>query len=36
MALLLFTPRTTIDANLFQHRLDNSCYHAEWSIGIEF
>ena len=32
MALLLFTPRTTIDANLFQFRLDNSCYHAEWNI----
>lgn len=32
MAILLFTPRTTIDANLFQFRLDNSCYHAEWNV----
>jgi hypothetical protein len=32
MALLLFTPRTTIDANLFQFRLDNSSYHAEWNM----
>jgi hypothetical protein len=29
MATLLFTPQTTIDANLFQFRLDNS--HAEWN-----
>ncbi len=32
MAILLFTPRTTIDANIFQYRLDNSCYHAEWNM----
>lgn len=32
MATLLFTPRTTIDANIFQYRLDNSCYHAEWNM----
>lgn len=32
MATLLFTPRTTIDANLFQFRLDNSFYHAEWNM----
>lgn len=32
MATLLFTPRTTIDANVFQFRLDNSCYHAQWNI----
>jgi hypothetical protein len=32
MAILLFTPRTTIDANVFQFRLDNSCYHAKWNI----
>ncbi|HEX8575772.1 MAG TPA: hypothetical protein VF677_05720 [Flavobacterium sp.] len=32
MATLLFTPRTTIDANLFQYRLDNSCYNAEWNM----
>lgn len=31
MAQLLFTPRTTIEASLFQFRLDNSCYHAEWN-----
>ena len=31
MALLLFTPRTTIDANIFQFRLDNSPFHAEWN-----
>lgn len=31
MALLLFTPRTTIDANLFQFRLDNSPFHGEWN-----
>ncbi len=31
MATLLFTPRTTMDANLLQHRLDNSIYHAEWN-----
>lgn len=32
MALLLFTPRTTIDANLFQYRLDHSPFYAEWNI----
>lgn len=32
MATLLFTPRTTIDANVFQFRLDNSIFHAEWNI----
>lgn len=32
MATLLFTPRTTIDANIFQFRLDNSPFHAEWNI----
>ncbi|OCB77978.1 hypothetical protein [Flavobacterium crassostreae] len=32
MATLLFTPRTTIDANIFQYRLDNSPFHAEWNI----
>ena len=32
MATLLFTPSTTIDANIFQFRLDNSCYHAEWNV----
>lgn len=31
MATLLFTPRTTIDANIFQFRLDNSPFHAEWN-----
>lgn len=32
MALLLFTPRTTIEANIFQYRLDQSPFHAEWNI----
>ena len=32
MAILLFTPSSTIDANIFQFRLDNSCYHAEWNV----
>ena len=32
MATLLFTPRTTIDANVFQFRLDESPFHAEWNI----
>lgn len=32
MATLLFTPRTTIDANIFQFRLDESPFHAEWNI----
>lgn len=32
MATLLFTPRTTIDANMFQFRLDNSSFHAEWNM----
>lgn len=32
MALLLFTPRTTIDANLFQYRLNHSPFHAEWNM----
>ena len=31
MATLLFTPRTTIDANLFQYRLDNSPFFGEWN-----
>lgn len=33
MATLLFTPRTTIDANMFQFRLDNSSFHAEWNMS---
>jgi hypothetical protein len=32
MATLLFRPRTTIDANIFQFRLDNSPFHAEWNV----
>ncbi len=32
MATLTFTPRTTIDANLFQYRLDNSPFYAEWNV----
>ena len=32
MATLLFTPRTTIDANVFQFRLDESDLKAEWNI----
>ena len=32
MATLFFTPRTTIDANVFQDRLDNSPYHGEWNV----
>lgn len=32
MATILFIPRTTIDANIFQFRLDNSPFHAEWNI----
>lgn len=32
MALLLFTPSSTIDANVFQFRLDNSPFHAQWNI----
>lgn len=32
MATLLFTPSSTIDANIFQFRLDNSPFHAEWNI----
>lgn len=32
MATLLFTPRTTIYANMFQFRLDNSSFHAEWNM----
>lgn len=32
MATLLFTPRTTIDANVFQFRLDNSPFHAQWNM----
>lgn len=32
MATLLFIPRTTIDANLLQFRLDNSHFHANWNI----
>lgn len=32
MATLLFTPRTTIDANVLQFRLDNSHFHAEWNV----
>ena len=31
MVTLLFTPRTTIDANIFQDRLNNSLFHAEWN-----
>jgi hypothetical protein len=31
MATLLFTPRNTIDANTFQHRLDHSCLNAQWN-----
>jgi hypothetical protein len=31
MALLLFTPRSTMDANLLQHRLNNSGYKANWN-----
>ena len=32
MAMLYFTPRTTIDANVFQDRLNNSPFHAEWNV----
>lgn len=32
MATLLFIPRTTIDANIFQFRLDNSNLHAKWNV----
>lgn len=32
MATILFIPRTTIDANIFQFRLDNSPFHAEWNM----
>jgi hypothetical protein len=32
MALLLFTPSSTIDANIFQNRLDQSPFYAEWNI----
>lgn len=32
MATLLFKPRTTIDANIFQFRLDQSTFHAEWNV----
>ncbi len=32
MATLLFTPRTTIDANVFQFRLDNSSFNAKWNV----
>jgi len=32
MATLLFTPRTTIDANVFQYRLDQSPFYAEWNM----
>jgi hypothetical protein len=32
MATLLFTPRTTIDANIFQFHLDKSSLHAEWNM----
>lgn len=32
MALLLFTPTSTIEANIFQYRLDNSPFHAEWNM----
>lgn len=32
MATLLFIPRTTIDANIFQFRLDNSSFNAEWNM----
>jgi hypothetical protein len=33
MATLLFTPSTTIDANIFQFRLDKSPFNAEWNIA---
>jgi hypothetical protein len=32
MAILLFTPTSTIDANIFQFRLDNSPFQAKWNI----
>ena len=32
MATLLFTPSSTIDANLLQFRLDNSHFYANWNI----
>ena len=32
MATLYFTPSTTIDANVFQDRLDHSPFHAEWNV----
>lgn len=32
MAKILFIPRTIIDANIFQFRLDNSPFHAEWNM----
>lgn len=32
MATLTFTPRTTIDANIFQYRLDKSAFHAQWNM----
>lgn len=32
MALLLFTPSSTIDANIFQFHLDKSYFHAEWNV----
>lgn len=32
MAILLFTPYTTIDANIFQYRLDQSPFYAEWNV----
>jgi hypothetical protein len=34
-AALLFISKTTTDTNLFQHRLDNSGYHAKWNICTE-
>lgn len=32
MALLLFTPSSTIEANIFQYRLDQSPFFAEWNM----
>lgn len=31
MGTLTFTPHSTIDANLFQYRLDNSNFKATWN-----
>ncbi|NHN26367.1 hypothetical protein FIA58_011815 [Flavobacterium jejuense] len=32
MTTLTFTPRTTIDANILQFRIDDSSYYAIWNI----